>query len=126
MSATIDPELVGVDSLLEAWARDAREGGQGGGMHPLERLRLLQLGAVFVAGGERAMSNDEIMIIVDRAYLLCPERTRAILTVWYKSGNAPAEVKARRLGISRNTLYAQRRAALWFIRGILIARGLRV
>lgn len=123
MTATIDPELVAVDKLLDAWARDAREGGQGGGMHPLERLRLLHDGAVF--GSDAPMSNDEILIIVDRAYLMCPVRTRAVLSAWYKS-QAPAEVKARRLGISRTALYTHWKSALWFIRGVLIARGLRV
>lgn len=121
MTVKIDPELVAVDRILDAWARDARDTGAGGGMHPLERLRLLHDGAVF---GSK-MSNDEIMIIVDRAFLMCPVRTQAILSVWYRS-NAPAQVKAHRLGISRTALYNHWRAALWFIRGALVARGLRV
>jgi hypothetical protein len=123
MTAQLDPELVAVNSLMEAWGRDARDTGSRGGMHPLERLRLLHDGAVF--GCE--MSNDEIMISVDRVFLMCPARTRAMLLVWYRShAHAPSTVKSHRLGISRTALYNHWRAALWFIRGALVARGLRV
>jgi hypothetical protein len=119
MSATLDPDLQPVDQLLDAWARDARQG-QGGGMHPLERLRLLHDGVVL--GGEQ-LSNDEILILVDRVYLDSPPRTKALLDVWYKS-SSPAQVKAHRLGISRAALYTHWRATLWFFRGALRSRGL--
>ena len=122
MTAQLDPELVPVDQLLDAWARDAREGGQGGGMHPLERLRLIHDGAVL---GAAQLSNDEIMILVDRAYLDSPPRTKALLSAWYKS-SAPAQVKAHRLGISRAALYTHWRAALWYLRGALRTKGLTI
>jgi hypothetical protein len=121
MTAQLDPDLIPIDQLLDAWARDGREG-RGGGMHPLERLRLIHDGAVL---GAAQLSNDEILILVDRAYLDSPERTRALLDVWYKSGT-PAQVKAYRLGISRAALYVHWRAALWYLRGVLRTRGLTI
>jgi hypothetical protein len=121
MTSNLDPELVATDQLLDAWARDARRG-TGGGMHPLERLRLIHDGVIL---GPPEMSNDDILMIVDRAYLECPEKTRALISIWYKS-NAPAQVKAHRLGISRAALYSHWRAALWFLRGLLRGRGLSV
>jgi hypothetical protein len=122
MKTNLDPELVATDKLLDAWARDGRRGTGGGGMHPLERLRLLHDGVVL---GPPDMSNDEVMIIVDRAVLDSPERTRLLLATWYKS-NSPSQVKARRLGISRSALYTHWRAALWYIRGLLRGRGISV
>jgi hypothetical protein len=65
------------------------------------------------------------MIAVDQAILRSPERVKAVITVWYKN-RGPAEVKAKRLGISRAALYIHWKAALWFLRGALRARGLAV
>jgi hypothetical protein len=121
MTASLDPELQPVNQLLDAWARDAREG-QGGGMHPLERLRLLHDGAVL--GGER-LSNDEILILVDRVYLDSPPRTKALIDAWYKS-NSPVQTKAYRLGISRTTIYRHWNITLSYFRGALRARGLMI
>jgi hypothetical protein len=119
MTAQLDPDLIKIDQLLDAWARDGRPG-QGGGMHPLERLRLIHDGVVL--GGDR-LSNDEIMILLDQAYLTSPPRTKALLDVWYKS-SSPAQVKAHRLGISRAALYTHWRAALWYLLGVLREKGL--
>lgn len=121
MTAQLDPELVPTDNLLDAWARDGRQG-QGGGMHPLEIMRLLHEGAVL---GADKLSTDEILILVDKTYLASPARTKALIDVWYKSP-APVTVKAKRLGISRAALYVQWRAVLWYVRGALRAQGLGI
>lgn len=121
MTAQLDPELVPVDQLLDAWARDARTG-TGGGMHPLERLRLIHDGAVL---GGAQLSNDEIMILVDQTFLASPPRTKLLIEIWYRVGS-PVTVKAKRLGISRDMIYKHWRDALWYLKGALRAKGLHV
>lgn len=121
MTVKLDQELAPTDQLLDAWARDGRQG-QGGGMHPLEVMRLLHEGQVL---GSDKLSTDEILIIVDKTYLTSPVKTKALIDVWYKS-SAPAQVKAKRLGISRAALYTHWKAVLWYFRGALRAQGLHV
>lgn len=120
MSACLDPDLQPTDRLLDVWARDDRQGG--GGPHPLVTLALLHDGEVL---GGAPLSPDDVMIVVDKAYLSSPPRVQAFLRVWYKSPDA-APTKARRLGISRSALYVEWKATLWFMRGSLRARGLHV
>jgi hypothetical protein len=121
MPAQLEADLAPTDQLLDAWARDGREG-QGGGMHPLEVMRLIHEGAVL---GADKLSTDEILILVDKTYLASPARTKALIDVWYKSP-LPVTVKAKRLGISRAAMYTQWKAMLWYFRGALRSSGLIV
>ena len=81
MAAQLDADLAPTDQLLDAWARDGRQG-QGGGMHPLEVMRLMHEGQVL---GAEKLSTDEILILVDKTYLASPPRTKALIDVWYLS-----------------------------------------
>jgi hypothetical protein len=120
MAVKLDPELTATDALLDAWSRDGKFG-IGGGMHPLEVMRLLHEGEAL----SPQLSNDEVMIIVDQTVLRSPPRVKAFVTNWYKS-NAPAQVKAHRLGISRSALYVEWKAVLWFMRGCFRSKGISV
>jgi hypothetical protein len=118
---TLYPALQPTDRLLDIWSRDDRSIG-GGGLHPLEVMRLLQEGQVL---GPEQLSNDAVMIIVDQSILKSPADVQAFLKVWYKS-HAPSHVKADRLQISRAALYTRWHAMLWYMRGTFRGKGLHV
>lgn len=120
--ARIDPDLETVDRLCDIWSKDGYYTGTGeAGLHPLEVMRLLSDGEVL--GGK--LSDDQVMIAVDQSILKSPPRIRSVLTVWYKHPG-PAEVKAKRLSISRRALYTEWKMALVHLRATLRERGLAV
>jgi hypothetical protein len=121
VTVSLSPELVPTDNLLDAWARD-RWQGLGGGLHPLEVMRLLHEG---VALGKERLSTDDILIIVDQTYLQSPAKTKALVTVWYQDRGAVIS-KAKRLGISRSALYIEWKATLHYFRGAFRTKGLHV
>lgn len=116
----LDPDLIKTDALLDIWARDGRVG-DGGGIHPLEVMRLLHEGQIL---GE-TLSNDEVMIIMDQNFMRSPPRVKSFFTVWYKQGGS-SDQKAKRLGMSRASLYIELKLNLAFFRGGLRASGLDV
>jgi len=118
----IDPDLQATDRLCDIWSRDGYYVGTGtGGLHPLEVMRLLNEEVVL---GEK-LSDDQVMIVVDQSILKSPKRIRATVEVWYKN-RGPAEVKAKRLGISRRALYSEWRLSLSYLRGTFRSKGLAV
>ena len=119
MSAQLDPALVGIDSLIERWARLDRPTRQ---LHPLEAMRLMRDGAV-LGGGSGEVSDD--VAAFDRCYCDAPEGKRALVTAIY-CRRAPMSTIAGRLGISRSTLYAEWRASLEFFKGAMWAKGYKV
>ncbi len=120
MTARLDPQLESTNRLLEIWGRDERAGS--GGLHPLYAAELLSKGEQL---GGAPLAPDDVMVIVERTVLSSPGPTRALLKVWYRSNDA-AEVKARRLGLSRATLYVHWNHALHYVRGRLHEAGLMV
>lgn len=121
MRPALDPALQATDRLLDIWSRDDRAIG-GGGLHPLEVMRLLQEGQVL---GPEQLSNDAVMIIVDQSILKSPADVQAFLKIWYKNP-APVRVKAQRIGVSPRTIYTRWNANLWYMRGTFRAKGLAV
>lgn len=121
MAALLDPGLQPTDRLLDIWAREDRPIG-GGGLHPLEVLKLLQDGQVL---GPDNLTNDEVMIIVDQSVLKSPPEVREFLKVWYKNP-APVHIKAVRIGLSRTAIYTRWHAMLWYMRGTFREKGLAV
>jgi len=117
----IDPDLEATDRLLDVWSLDRYDEGGRRGLHPLEVMRLLNDGEVL---GEK-ISNDEVMIIVDQSVLRAPRRVRATVEVWYR-GSGPAEVKAKRLGISRAALYSEWKMSVAYMRATFRSKGLAV
>jgi hypothetical protein len=117
----IDPDLEATDRLLDIWSMDRYEGGERRGLHPLEVMRLLHDDEL---PGEK-ISNDEVMIIVDQAVLRAPRRVRATVEAWYR-GSGPAEVKAKRLGISRAALYSEWKMSVAYMRATFRSKGLAV
>ena len=115
--ATIDQELVRVDSLASRWASGTRNGG--GSLHPLEALRLMKDGAVL--GGTVPPMPDDVLAF-DQVYASSPARTKSVVEVWYRQGGS-AKQKARRLNIARATLYLEWKTALSYFRGRLHAKG---
>ncbi len=121
MPAALDPVLQPTDRLLDIWAREDRPV-RGGGLHPLEVMRLLQEGQVL---GAESLTNDEVMIIVDQSILRSPQDVQAFLRVWYKQPS-PVYIKAQRLGYSRTAIYGRWKEVLSFMRGTFHAKGLAV
>lgn len=117
----LDVSLIETDNLLKRWAAGERMGG-GGGLHPLEAIRLLHDGAVL--GGSDAPTSEEIMIL-DEIISTGPKETKAFLDVWYRNGS-PVYLKAQRLGISRTVIYTKHKEQLQYIRGRLHGRGVSV
>jgi hypothetical protein len=117
----LDVSLIETDNLLKRWAAGERVGA-GGGLHPLEAIRLLHDGAVL--GGSDAPVAEEIMIL-DEIISTGPKDTRAFLQVWYQN-SSPVYLKARRLGISRTLIYTKHKEHLQYIRGRLHGRGVNV
>jgi hypothetical protein len=114
--------LLKTDELLDRWGRDGWDSGPGRpSMHPLEVMRLLHDGETL--GG--VVASDEVMIVIDQAVCRAPARYKAMAHVWYRT-NGTAEVKAKRLAISRASLYMEWRAALEYFRGEFRTKRLAV
>ena len=116
---SLDPALESIDRLATRWAAGER---QNGSLHPLEAIRLLHDGAVLGGG---AIPTPEDIMKFDECYMRSPKREQAVVSVWYKSGGS-AEQKAKRLGISRATLYVEWKRTLSYFRGWLKANGLDI
>jgi hypothetical protein len=109
---------------MDIWGREWRsEGGGGGGMHPLERMRLPMEGYDLAP---EHIENGTIMVMVDKTVLAAPASTKRLLHLWYREYRLPSDVRASRLGISRATLYIEWKASLHCMRGALRTKGLQV
>jgi hypothetical protein len=117
----LDVSLIETDNLLRRWAAGERLGG-GGGLHPLEAIRLLHDGAVL--GGSDAPAAEEIMIL-DEIISTGPVETKAFIKTWY-CNSSPVYLKAQRLGISRTVIYTKHKEHLQYVRGRLHGRGVKV
>ena len=116
----LDAQLEGIDRLAARWAAGERSGGKT--LHPLEAIRLLHDGAVL--GGGSIPTPDDILKF-DECYLQSSAKDQGVISVWYKSGGS-AEQKAKRLGISRATLYVEWKRTLSYFRGWLRAHGIDI
>jgi len=117
--ARLDVELRGVNDLAERYYRGQRGGGP---LHPLEAMRLMHDGAV-LGGASLVMPDDELAF--DRVRATAPVREKATLDVWYTAGGSAAQ-KAKRLSVSRATLYLHWKAALAYFRGRLHEKGFKL
>jgi hypothetical protein len=114
--AKLDPHLRGVDELASRYYQRLY---QPKPLHPLEAMRLMHDGAV-LGGVPTPMAEDELAF--DRIRASAAERDRATLDCWYGHSGSSAQ-KAKRLGISRTTLYLLWKTALSYFRGHLHGRG---
>lgn len=116
----LDPELQATDEVIDRWRRQTRDS------NPMARSPLAvmvdQAEGAALPGGDEWLGDD--VIAMDRVYAKSPPRVRAFVSTWYGPGTS--EVKAARLGISRAAIYIEWKATLWFIRGMLLAFGVRV
>lgn len=119
--ASIDPDLVRVDQLCDAWSRDGNYIPTRSSLHPLEAMRLKREGELLGID----VADEEALFHVDQVILKSPARIRTVITVWYKNPG-PADVKAKRLGLSRAALYIEWRMALVHLRAVLMERGVAV
>lgn len=115
----LDSELEPVDRLAGRWASGDRPTGS---LHPLEAIRLLHDGAVL--GGGHIPTPDDVLKF-DECYMQSSVRDRSLITVWYTTGGS-SEQKAKRLGISRATLYVEWKRTLSYFRGWLSAHGIDI
>lgn len=116
----LDVELHGIDQLASRYYRAQFDGGR---LHPLEAIRLLHDGAVLGRGAEVSMRDDELAF--DQVRATAPQREKLTLDCWYTTGGSAAQ-KAKRLNVSRATLYLHWKAALGYFRGRLHEKGLKV
>jgi hypothetical protein len=117
---SLDPELEDVDKLAGRWASGDRS--SGATLHPLEAIRLLHDGAV-LGGGQ--IPTPEDVLKFDECYMQSSSKDRSLIAVWYQTGGS-SEQKARRLGISRSTLYVEWKRTLSYFRGWLRAHGIDI
>lgn len=115
----LDVELQGIDQLA---ARYYRGQFSGGSLHPLEAMRLMHDGAV-LGSSPSGMADDELAF--DQVRATAPRRERLTLDCWYTTGGSAAQ-KAKRLSVSRATLYLHWRAALGYFRGRLHEKGIQL
>ncbi len=115
----LDAELRGVDALAERYYRNQHVRGP---LHPLEAMRLMHDGAI-LGGAPIVMADDELAF--DQIYATAPVRERSTMDCWYKGAGSAAD-KAKRLHISRATLYLHWKTALSYFRGRLHAKGLTI
>lgn len=117
---SLPEDLARIDRMLDLWAA----GGSGvgpstGGQHPLEVIRKMQDGAFI--GGTPVPEPAEFKQI-DDILREAPDSVSALLKAWYRR-DTPITVKARRLGISRTTIYERWREALRYMQGAMKRRG---
>jgi hypothetical protein len=117
---TLDADLESVDNLAQRWSCGERPPHS---MHPLERIQLLHDGAVL--GGSGPIPTPDDLLKFDACFIQSSMRDRSIITVWYTTGGS-AEQKAKRLGISRATLYVEWKRTLSYFRGWLRAHGIDI
>jgi len=118
-TARMDPRLKATDHLADRWARSQRESGS---LHPIEAIRLLQDGAVL--GGAATVMADDVLAF-DQVFAKAPYHEKAVIRVWYLGGGSAAQ-KAKRLHISRTTLYLEWKVALQYMKGELRLRHIDV
>lgn len=116
---SLDPELEDVDKLAGRWASGERPSGS---LHPLEAIRMLHDGAV-LGGGQ--IPTPEDVLKFDECYVQSSPKDRSVIAVWYQTGGS-SEQKAKRLGISRATLYVEWKRTLSYFRGWLRAHGVDI
>lgn len=115
----LDVELRAVNNLAERYYRGQTGGGP---LHPLEAMRLMRDGAV-LGSTSAPMPEDELAF--DQVRATAPQRERLTLDCWYSTGGSAAQ-KAKRLSISRATLYLHWKTALGYFRGRLHEKGIRL
>lgn len=115
----LDTELQGIDQLAIRYYRGHFGGGR---LHPLEAMRLMHDGAV-LGSTPQAMADDELAF--DQVRATAPARERLTLDCWYMTGGSAAQ-KAKRLSVSRATLYLHWKAALGYFRGRLHEKGIQL
>lgn len=119
--AKLDSELQQIDEVARLWSRMTFDGTPMSSS-PIARAMAEAEGAA-LPGGEEWM--PESVIAFDNALAKSPERVRLFVRVWYKQPGT-SDTRASRLGISRSALYFEWKSTLWFLRGMLISRGVSV
>lgn len=115
----LNAELRGVDELASRYYRGQSPGGP---LHPLEAMRLMHDGAV-LGSSPQSMSDAELAF--DQIRATAPDRERLTMDCWYSTGGSAAQ-KAKRLSISRATLYLHWKTALGYFRGRLHGKGVSI
>lgn len=115
----LESGLRGTDALADRYYRRQLTSGT---LHPLEAMRLMHDGAV-LGGSTAPMPDDELAF--DQIYATAPTREKATMDCWYKGGGS-VQQKAKRLGMSRASLYLLWKTALSYFRGRLHAKGIDV
>ena len=114
-----DPELKRTDALAYRWSRITYDRPK---MHSLEVIRLMKDGAVL--GGNLGVMGDDVLAF-DQCYAVAPIKYKTFVSVWYK-GDGSSLQKAKRLGMSRTSLYLEWKKTLCFFHGALLTRGLDI
>lgn len=122
LAPTSDSKLDEVDYLARRWASGEGAVDDRRGMHPLETIRLLHDGAV-MGGGPIGVPPD--IELFDECFRQAAGNHKAVIRVWY-GNNWTVEAKAKRLGVSRATLYREWGRTLSHFQGWLRAHGLDI
>jgi len=118
---SIPAGLFETDQLLRRWGGENRRYINSGGIHPLERIRLLRDGAVFSAPAPEPGEYE----IIDQILATSPDDTRAFIIFWYEPSRTVIQ-KANVMNRSRAQAYNELKNHLSYMKGRLNARGVWV
>jgi hypothetical protein len=96
-------ELKATNWILERWAASVGDGLYDAPWEDVPRFRVPPL-------------SDQMAIVVDQLVLRSGDKTKRLISLWYRTA-LPKTVIAKRVGVSRDVLYVDWNAALWYFRG---------
>ena len=112
----LEDSLQPVDALCARWVRDAVRWSMASNEHPMWRGER--------GSGEEPTLSDEVMLL-DKVLATAPKHYVMVVKEWY-SHDEVIEAKAKRIGISRSSLYQLWHRSLEYIRGRLHGEGLNI
>lgn len=102
MSAHIVSELKSTDWILERWAVSVGDGLFDAPWDDVPHSRAPPL-------------NDQTAIVVDQLVMRSGDSTKRLIGYWYRTPLAKSVI-AKKIGVSRDTIYHRWNAALWYFR----------
>jgi hypothetical protein len=115
----LDDRIVGISLLFERTARNQ----VAQPLHALERLRLLQEGAVFGAAADGSLPKDQAALLDCMTEAGDFERAFVKILYWQRGA---VWLKARKLGLNKTRFYEERARVLFEFRGALRSKGFRL
>lgn len=107
-----------VDQVLKGWASWARNDGID--LRPTSAGDLWQIQAIIEARDYVLMMKDDDFVLVDQRIAQLPNRLKVIVFIEYASHEAPREIKAREIGLTKGGYRQRLHAAQWTLFSLLM------